>query len=86
VVLMQGSENQFSQSVMALNCVAELRRAKDTAEFFDGLDNAEQHDWQTELLARATFPEHNDITPRICLIDTGVNNGHGLLAPVILDH
>lgn len=85
VVLMHGSENQFSQSVMTLNCVAELRRAKDTAEFFDGLNNAEQHDWQTDLLGRATFSDHDENTPRICLIDTGVNNGHGLLAPVILD-
>lgn len=83
VVLMYGSENQFSQSVMTLNCVAELRRAKDTAEFFDGMDNEEQHEWQTELLARTTFPNQHDNTPRICLIDSGVNNGHSLLAPVI---
>lgn len=83
VVLMYGSENQFSQSVMTLNCVAELRRAKDTAEFFDGMDNEEQHEWQTELLARTTFPNPHDNTPRICLIDSGVNNGHSLLAPVI---
>lgn len=83
VVLMYGSENQFSQSVMTLNCVAELRRAKDTAEFFDGMDNEEQHEWQAELLARTTFPNPHDNTPRICLIDSGVNNGHSLLAPVI---
>lgn len=83
VVLMYGSENQFSQSVMTLNCVAELRRAKDTAEFFDGMDNEEQHEWQAELLARTTFPNLQDNTPRICLIDSGVNNGHSLLAPII---
>jgi hypothetical protein len=83
VVLMYGSENQFSQSVMTLNCVAELRRAKDTAEFFDGMDNEEQHEWQADLLARTTFPNLHDNTPRICLIDSGVNNGHSLLAPVI---
>lgn len=34
VVLMYGSQHQLAQSVMTLNCVAELRRAKDTAEFF----------------------------------------------------
>lgn len=83
VVLMHGSENQFSQSVMTLNCVAELRRAKDTAEFFDGMGNEGQHEWQTELLERTRFPNPHDNTPRICLIDSGVNNGHSLLAPVI---
>ena len=35
IVLMHGSQNQLEQSVTMLNCVAELRRAKDTAEFFD---------------------------------------------------
>lgn len=83
VVLMYGSEHQLSQSVMTLNCVAELRRAKETAEFFDGMNNEEQQEWQTNLLGRSTFPNHNDNTPRVCLIDSGVNRGHALLAPVI---
>lgn len=83
VVLMYGSEQQLSQSEMTLNCVAELRRAKETAEFFDGMNNEEQQEWQTNLLGRSTFPNHNDNTPRVCLIDSGVNRGHALLAPVI---
>lgn len=83
VVLMYGSEQQLSQSVMTLNCVAELRRAKETAEFFDCMNNEEQQEWQTNLLGRSTFPNHNDNTPRVCLIDSGVNRGHALLAPVI---
>ena len=83
VVLMYGSESQLSQSVMTLNCVAELRRAKETAEFFDSMHNEEQQEWLTNLLDRSTFPSHNDTTPRVCLIDSGVNRGHALLAPVI---
>ena len=68
---------------MALNCVAELRRAKDTAEFFDGLAPLEQHEWAEELLARLTLPADADPVPRVCLLDSGVNRGHPLLAPVI---
>ena len=83
VVLLFGSEQQLSQSVMTLNCVAELRRAKETAEFFDGMNNEEQQDWQINLLGRSTFPKHIENTPRVCLIDSGVNRGHVLLAPVI---
>lgn len=83
VVLMHGSENQFSKSIMTLNCVAELRRAKDTADFFDGMGIEGQYEWQTELLERTSFPSLHDNTPRICLIDSGVNIGHSLLAPVI---
>lgn len=83
VIMMHGSERQFSRSVMTLNCVAELRRAKETAELFDGMDTEEQQDWKDELLARTTFPAHADHVPRICLLDSGVNRGHPLLSPVL---
>lgn len=83
VVMMRGSERQFSQTVMTLNCVAELRRAKETAELFDGMDADEQQAWKDELLARTTFPAHTDGVPRVCLLDSGVNRGHPLLSPVI---
>lgn len=80
---MYGSEQQLSQSVRTLNCVAELRRAKETAELFDGMNNVEQQEWQVNLHNRTTFPNHNDNIPRVCLIDSGINRGHTLLAPVI---
>ena len=83
VLLMYGSERQFSQTVMTLNCVAELRRAKETAELFDGMDAEEQQAWKDELLARTTFPTHAEYVPRICLLDSGVNRGHPLLTPVM---
>jgi len=83
VVLMFGSQQQLSQSVMTLNCVAELRRAKDTAEFFDGMLPLEQQEWVDETLARLTLPPDGDETPRVCLLDSGVNRGHPLLAPLI---
>ena len=83
VVLMHGSRQQLEQSRMALNCVAELRRAKDTAEFFDGLAPLEQQEWAADVLARLTLPADADAVPRVCLLDSGVNRGHPLLAPVI---
>jgi hypothetical protein len=83
VMLMRGSQRQFSQSVMILNCVAELRRAKETAELFDGMGAEEQHQWQDELLARTTFSAHQDHIPRVCLLDSGVNRAHPLLDPLL---
>ena len=59
VVMMHGSERQFSQTVMTLNCVAELRRAKETAELFDGMDAGEQQAWKDELLASSSFRQNN---------------------------
>lgn len=82
-LLMYGSRQQFSRSVMTLNCVAELRRAKDTAEFFDGMAVTEQREWLDELLQRAHFRNEGNTTPRVCLLDSGVNRGHPLLEPLI---
>lgn len=83
VLLMHGSERQFSGSVLTLNCIAELRRAKETAEFFDEMNVEEQREWQDELLQRARFASDNNDTPRICLLDSGVNRGHPLLSPLL---
>jgi hypothetical protein len=83
VVWMYGSQQQLQTSVAMLNCVAELRRAKDTAEFFDGLPPAEQQGWVESALERLHIPADNDIVPRICLIDSGINRGHPMLAPFI---
>lgn len=83
VVLMYGSQQQFAASVLTLNCVAELRRAKETAEFFDGMTPAEQQEWSEETLARLMVAEENDSVPRVCLLDSGVNRGHPLLSPFI---
>lgn len=83
VVIMYGSQAKLSTSVMTLNCVAELRRAKDTAEFFDGLMPVEQQEWAEEALARLNLPPEAESTPRVCLLDSGVNRGHPLLSPLI---
>lgn len=83
VVVMFGSQRQLAQSVMLLNCVAELRRAKDTAAFFVGLTIPEQRQWADDLVARLQIePDTNDV-PRVCLLDSGVNRAHPLLEPLM---
>ena len=83
VLLMYGSQQQISQSVLTLNCVAELRRAKDTAEFFDGMGREEQQGWLDDALGRISVASDADSTPRVCLLDSGVNREHPMLAPLL---
>ncbi|WP_235664137.1 MULTISPECIES: S8 family peptidase [Pseudomonas syringae group] len=84
VLTIQCSKAQLQQSVLTLNSIAELRRAKETADFFDSFTPAEQHEWAAELLGRTTFTA-SEHTPHICILDTGVNHGHPLLTPALVE-
>lgn len=85
VLLVYGSVGQMKRSMMTLNSIAELRRAKETSEFFDSLPPDEQPEWIDELNARLTIPAEGVDVPYVCLLDTGVNNGHPLLCQAIAD-
>jgi hypothetical protein len=78
VVLAGGTVEQMSESVYLLDCIAELRRAKETAREFLAMEPPEQAEWSKDL-ARRTSPAPAD-APVVCVLDTGVNNTHGLLA------
>lgn len=83
VLLVQGSMRQMQRSIKTLNSIAELRRAKETADFFDSLPPEEQPDWVDELLQRLAMRSPEDAGPYVCLLDTGVNEGHPLLDQAI---
>ncbi len=81
VLMVYGSAGQMKRSLLTLNTIAELRRAKETAEFFDALAPGEQPEWLDDWLERSAFPEPDASVPHICLLDTGINRGHPFLAP-----
>ncbi len=85
VLLLFGTARQMKRSMMTLNRIAELRRAKETADFFDSLRPEEQPEWVNELLERCNFPASNAPVPHVCLLDTGINNGHPLIEPALAD-
>ncbi len=83
VILAFGSPAQISQSVDLLDCIAELRRAKHLASFFTGLPPREQQEWIAQL-ANSVAVDPED-APAVCLLDSGVNRGHPLLASLLAD-
>jgi hypothetical protein len=72
-----GTQAQLESSNHLLASIAELRRAKETAAFFDELPGAEQMAWVDELVGRIQLAPQN--ATYICVLDTGVNRGHALL-------
>jgi len=63
--------------------IAEYRRAKTTAAFLLSETPADQSQWGDDLLQRLTVDNTSNVA--ICLLDTGVNNGHPLIAPILSD-
>jgi hypothetical protein len=83
VVLVRGTREQLARGADVLGVIAEVRKAKVTADFFSSLSPAEQHAWSDDFVARLS-PLAED-APLICLLDTGVNHSHPLLASVMTD-
>jgi len=64
--------------------IAEFRRANETPRFFIAeLRRNEQAEWIEELLNRLEISK--DDTVAVTILDTGVNNGHPLLSPILDD-
>ncbi len=82
VLLVRASAEKMRRSIVTLNSIAELRRAKETAEFFDSMRRDEQREWLDDLLARIQYSD-NDEAPHVCLLDTGVNRGHRFLSSAL---
>ena len=85
VITMYGSLSQLERSMLTLNSIAELRRAKETAEFFDSLEAHEQPEWVEQLASRLEYPAADSQVPHVSVLDTGVNAGHRLLRPLLAD-
>lgn len=77
VLLIRATAAQLTQSIYLLNALAELRRAKETAEFFINLDYRGEREWVDDANQRILPPSPN--APAVCLLDTGVNREHPLL-------
>jgi hypothetical protein len=78
IVMIKATSDQLVASVELLNCLAELRKPQDFADFFVGQTVAEQAGWVDDLKGRAVSPPNT--APAICVLDTGINRGHPLVA------
>lgn len=78
-----GNLQQLSSSLDLLSLLAELRRAKELATDYVELEPRDQREVINELLGRLQGPTAN--APAVCILDTGVNRAHPLLAPFLAD-
>ncbi|WP_316861079.1 S8 family peptidase [uncultured Cohaesibacter sp.] len=83
VLLINAHLAHLNELLSSFDRIAEFRRAKETADFWTRLDNSDQADWVEALVGRLSIDATSNAS--VCVIDTGVNNAHPLLAPLIPD-
>lgn len=81
VLLAYASKEQLLASIILLNCLAELHRARITADTFLRLPRKEQYDWVQNIRSRIVIPV--DEAPAVCILDTGINRSHPLIEPAL---
>lgn len=83
VIFLYTDRATMARIVASSDAVAELRLGRDDAYFFTN-DHAreDQHGWIADAAERIRLDENREAVA-VCLLDTGVNRGHPLLAPLI---
>ncbi|MTV24827.1 S8 family peptidase [Nitriliruptoraceae bacterium ZYF776] len=80
VVTVNATARQLASSLAVLSELAELRAARAPTDFFEDEPPASQAAWIDDLVERTSFADP-ETCPRVCVLDTGLNSGHPLLAP-----
>lgn len=81
VVLLHATADQLAETFGSLDDIAELRRPHDVASFLTEIPAAEQAQWVQDLRNRLHVAA--DDAPVVCVLDTGVQDGHPLLSDSI---
>lgn len=82
ILLIHANRDALERLIENSDQIAELHPATEPANFFLELENREQADWVKDLLARVRI-ERTDVS--ICILDTGINRGHPLIAPILAE-
>lgn len=82
VLLVFANKEQLSSLISSTDLIAEFRIGQEAASFWINESNIEQTEWAEDLLSRLDIVD-SDV--KVCILDSGVNNGHMLLSPILDD-
>lgn len=83
VVMVLVNRRHIERLIEESDDIAELRIAKEVASFFIELENREQLAMVRDLLTRTRVDSDRDVA--VTVLDSGVNNGHLLIKPILAD-
>jgi hypothetical protein len=84
ILTIKANYSQLIELIKSFGYIAELRKLEELNSFWlDDNDTIENNEWINDSLEKITFKKTNNV---ISILDTGINNGHRLLAPMLNDN
>jgi len=83
VVVVKADRENLKKLITFSSRIAEIRLVKETASFWINTSPKEQSEWCQNLKDRLSVDKESKVC--VCVLDTGVNNGHILLEDIIED-
>lgn len=80
VLLINANNVKLVELMLQSDLLAEFRAGQEPAGFWVNESNIVQQEWAQDLFNRLEIIDSN---VKVCILDTGVNNGHQLLQPVL---
>lgn len=80
VLLINANRSQLIELMLQSDLLAEYRNGQEPAGFWVNESTIDQQEWVDDLLQRIELIDSN---VKVCILDTGVNNGHQLLLPLL---
>jgi hypothetical protein len=80
VLLINANRTSLIELMLQSDLLAEFRAGQEPAGFWVNESRVDQQAWVDDVLSRIQLIESNI---KVCLLDSGVNNGHQLLQPLI---
>jgi hypothetical protein len=83
IVLIKANRVFLNELIGRCDDIAEFRKAQDTTSFWTSQSNQEQLEWVKDLISRMKVVDSIVV---ISILDSGINNGHLLLQPILSDN
>jgi len=83
IIPIEADREQLTMLIASFDGITEFRLARRLSTYYVELENADQARIVQEILGRCQFEDREGVA--VCILDSGVNNGHPLLQPVLSD-
>jgi hypothetical protein len=84
VILVNANRTSLLEVLNSSDGLSEIKAGKEPAGFWTNQNSIDQMEWVEDLLRRLVVNQETNVS--VCILDTGVNNGHPLLSPIINDN